>query len=686
MAKLLLIALLFLGLPGVSTRAAEPARARLRVGVEANSAPCTFADRQGQPAGFTVELLRAVAADQQLDLEYRILSWPDLMAAFRAGELDILCNVADTPDREAFILFSTTTLVMEGRLFRRRDAPEIRSLADLAGRKLAVTRDSRAHEYVREKDWNLELVLCASLADCLQAVDQGSADVLLATHLVTAQLIRTHDYTRVVAAELAIPDFSYRQHFGVPPGATRLLAALNEGLVAVHRNGTYDQLYEKWVGPLETRRLRWRDLQPYLPPLVLLAAAALGVLFWQRHLLRRVVHQARALRENEERLQLVFEGSQDGFWDWDVAGNRVLRSPRWAEMLGYAPEQIDAGRDAFIALVHPDDLPRLLADEQLIRQGKDHFSLEFRMRARSGEWKWILDRGKVVARDPATGEPRRITGTHTDITARKLAEAESDRLQNKMQETQKLESLGVLAGGIAHDFNNLLTVILGNAALARMDTDASSANQARLDAVVTSANRAAELCRQLLAYAGKGTCTIVRLNLNDVITDTTRLLELSIGKHARLEFALAPALPRIEADATQLRQVVMNLVINASEALGERTGTIRLATTVITHPGPAAAEAGLGSDLSPGSYVCMEVSDTGCGMPPEVLGRIFDPFFTTKFTGRGLGLAAVLGIVRTHHGAMRVRSEPGQGATFRIFLPVSQAQTAHPFPAEPANG
>jgi signal transduction histidine kinase len=251
-----------------------------------------------------------------------------------------------------------------------------------------------------------------------------------------------------------------------------------------------------------------------------------------------------------------------------------------------------------------------------------------------------------------------------------------------MQEAQKLESIGVLAGGIAHDFNNILSVIMGNASLTRRAVEATPANAARLDSIITAAQRAAELCRQLLAYAGSGGFALSRVNLNSLITETAQLLEVSISQMTRLEFALSPALPTIEADASQLRQIIMNLVINASEAIGENNaGTIRISTAVVELPRPDVSDSGPVAELAPGAYVRMEISDTGAGMPPDVLARIFDPFFTTKFTGRGLGLAAVLGIVRSHSGALQVTSTAGQGSTFRIYLPVSQTQSLHPFPA-----
>ena len=295
-------------------------------------------------------------------------------------------------------------------------------------------------------------------------------------------------------------------------------------------------------------------------------------------------------------------------------------------MLGYAPGEIDGDRASFHKLVHPDDRRMVVSEEELIWTGRhDHFSREFRMQARSGEWKWILDRGKVVARDPATGLPRRVTGTHTDITARKLAAEEADKLQHKMLETQKLESLGVLAGGIAHDFNNLLTVILGNSTLARMEAAESPSNRARLDSVVTAAHRAAELCHQLLAYAGKGSYVLgpTDINLNDIVTETTRLLELSISKQALSKFdARHRRCPRIEADPSQIRQVIMNLVTNASEALAQNPGAIRICTAVVTLPladeiGPMPE-----AEISPGRLcVPCRSPTTGCGMTPRRCSR-----------------------------------------------------------------
>lgn len=264
----------------------------------------------------------------------------------------------------------------------------------------------------------------------------------------------------------------------------------------------------------------------------------------------------------------------------------------------------------------------------------------------------------------------------TDITAIKTAEKERLTFEKLMFETQKLESLGVLAGGIAHDFNNILTTIIGNADLALMHLRPESPAIDNLRKVLDASTRAADLSRQMLAYSGKGKFTIEALDMNRILEEMLNMLEVSISKSAILRLNLSPDLPSVEADATQLRQVVMNLILNASEAIGEKSGVIAVTTGCQHCDSNYLNGIWLHENLREGLYVTLEVSDTGCGMGKEVLAKIFDPFFTTKFTGRGLGMAAVLGIIKGHKGGINVYSEPGRGTTFKLMLPASGLPTA----------
>jgi signal transduction histidine kinase len=249
---------------------------------------------------------------------------------------------------------------------------------------------------------------------------------------------------------------------------------------------------------------------------------------------------------------------------------------------------------------------------------------------------------------------------------------ERARVQEQLLHAQKLESLGVLAGGIAHDFNNILMAIIGNADLALMRISRESPAIENLRSIEKAATRAADLAKQMLAYSGKGRFVIEDINVNRLLEEMLTMLEVSISKKAVLRLNFAKNLPLIEADATQLRQIVMNLVINASEAIGERSGVISVTSGCMECDRSYLKNVWWDENIAEGRYVFLEIADSGCGMGKETLSKLFDPFFTTKFTGRGLGMAAVLGIVRGHKGTIKVYSEPGKGTSFKILLPASE--------------
>jgi nitrogen-specific signal transduction histidine kinase/CheY-like chemotaxis protein len=256
---------------------------------------------------------------------------------------------------------------------------------------------------------------------------------------------------------------------------------------------------------------------------------------------------------------------------------------------------------------------------------------------------------------------------------RELRESEMRRerrdLEEQLRHAQKLESLGVLAGGVAHDFNNLLTGILGNASLALEVLAPPEPARTMLHDVIRASERAADLTRQLLAYAGKGQFVIQRVHLSELVRDIADLIRSSIPRLVELRMELSPNLPPIDGDASQIQQLVMNLVLNAGEAIGNSHGTVLVRTAPFDVDERGSSRNG--NDLPPGRYVMLEVEDTGCGMEERTVAHIFDPFYTTKFTGRGLGLAAAQGIVRAHKGSIRVISAPNIGSTFRILLPGS---------------
>jgi PAS domain S-box-containing protein len=379
--------------------------------------------------------------------------------------------------------------------------------------------------------------------------------------------------------------------------------------------------------------------------------------------------------ELAERLELLLESTSEGIFGVDRSGKCTFINGAALMQLGYQRDEILGRRiHDLIHYRHPDGSPYLFQEGALfhaIHSGESKRVTSDMLYRKGGE-AFPVD----YSASPITHEGEIIgaVALFSDISERKLTE-------EKFRQTAKLESLGVLAGGIAHDFNNLLTGILGNASLVLWSDALAKTDREKLEFIVQSSERAADLTKQMLAYAGKGKIEVRSVLVSNVIRDTASLLATMIPKTVRLHLDLSDTSP-IEGDPSQIQQVAMNLVINAGESIGEPyPGTITVQTREELLDVEAAQKLGAG-ELAAGLYVVLEVADTGCGMGPEVQARIFDPFYSTKFTGRGLGLAAVHGIVTGHRGAIRVLSSPGAGSRFQVYVPAATQKLATVVPAK----
>jgi PAS domain S-box-containing protein len=374
------------------------------------------------------------------------------------------------------------------------------------------------------------------------------------------------------------------------------------------------------------------------------------------------------LEDERRRYQHLFQYAPDAYLLTDLAGIVREANLSAARLLNVRPRSLPG--KAVVSFVALEDRKRVRAELDRWRSEPTPKILEVRLQPRAGDpfdAAITLSVARGGPHDTAIGFRWQVR----DISAQRqltdelrlreeAARRDAEASEAQARHVQKLESIGVLAGGIAHDFNNLLHVVLGNADLARLHLSNDSAAREHLDEVVRATQRAAELTQQLLAYSGRGAVETRPLDVSSEVREMATLLRTAMSRQAALVWDLAPDLPAINADATQIRQIVMNLITNASDALGEAPGSITLRTGRAADP-----RAGSG----PGDFVFLEVSDTGCGMDTGTLQRIFDPFFSTKFTGRGLGLAAVMGIVESHQGHIRIRTSPGEGTTFRILFP-----------------
>lgn len=382
------------------------------------------------------------------------------------------------------------------------------------------------------------------------------------------------------------------------------------------------------------------------------------------------------LEREKLRTEAASVAAKIAFWEWDIRTDKMKWSNNIKHMLGLDDADIPVTYSEIIELVHPDERKDVLEKtERHIKLGES-FNLECRIRTGDGEYVSWHAIGKS-SRD-SDGKVHNMTGAIVDITEIKAAEDEKRHLERQMLHVQKLESLGILAGGIAHDFNNILLAILGNAELAMLHLPEASAASTHLSEIQKAAERAADLSKQMLAYSGRGMFAIEVVDLNRLIIDMTHMIEISISKKALLKINTAVQVPHVEADATQIRQIVMNLAMNASEALEDSNGTISLSTGWQKCSDAFFKGHFFDCHSEEGIYAFLEVSDTGCGMDQETIARIFDPFFTTKFTGRGLGMAAVSGIVRGHKGSIQIRSEKGIGSTLTIYLPASDKMPENP--------
>jgi PAS domain S-box-containing protein len=375
--------------------------------------------------------------------------------------------------------------------------------------------------------------------------------------------------------------------------------------------------------------------------------------------LKRILDQRTAeLRESEERFRSMADNAPVMIWLSGQDRTFTFFNKAWRNFAGACGSDFHAG---WLRSVHSDDRERCTASYSSASAAGQDLEMEFRRRRSDGEYRWLLCKG--VPRVTAAGEFAGYIGTEVDITDVKRAEQE-------VVSKQKLESLSALTGGIAHDFNNLLGAILADAEIAGSDLERGVSPRDEVRRIQTVALRASEIVRELMVYSGQDRPDLEPVELSSLVAEMLELFKVSISKHAILKTSLAANLPRILANAPQIRQVVMNLIINASEAIGTKDGVIHISTS-------GAGE----TETATGEFVRLTVSDTGVGMTEEVKARIFEPFFSTKFAGRGLGLAVVQGIVRAHGGSIQVDSARGMATTFQILFP-SQRPLAETRPAQ----
>jgi len=680
-------------------------------------APAISMGEDGKARGFYVDMLQEVASQQDWELRYVPGTWQEGLDRIRIGEVDLLTSVAHKAEREAYLDYGALSSFTVWSILYAHPKAGIQSVLDVGNRRIGIMRGDVNGDNFRTlcARFNLPVTYLelGSFEEVLQAVESGRVDAGVASNIFGYS---QESRFRVARTPVVFSPFDI--HFAVARGRNQdLRLALDRYLEEGKRSpdSGYHQAINRWLSPRPKA-----GLPPWALPagLGILAALALSILLALAF--RRQVDAAtaeirtlnaglqRELAEKqrlEAQILLVASGVSGSFgktFFQDLVKHLAQATGADAAFIGEIIPAAEGNRIHTLALqldgspadnrdyslvgspyerALPDELsviargaqerfPRLTFLRELGAQGYVAAPLLDSQNKVHGLLA-VIHRSVVTAPQEVATLIRIFSARAASELERRNSEEARQVMERQMQHAQKLESLGVLAGGIAHDFNNLLTAMLGHMNVAQVKLAPESPAHPHLESLERIIHRAADLTRQMLAYSGKGRFVVRSHDLNQVVQEVTHLLEVSIPKKIALRFDLAPALPLVEADAAQIQQVIMNLVTNAADAIGEQDGTIRLTTSSLHLDRTYLDQSFHGQDLRPGTYTILEVNDTGCGMTPEVLRRIFDPFFTTKITGRGLGLSATLGILKGHRAGMRIYSEPGRGTNFKLLFPTT---------------
>jgi len=680
--------------------------------------PAMFMDPQGRAQGFLVDMLQEVAGREGWELRFVPGSLQQGLDGLRRGEVDLLPSAAPSQKHVTPMDFGQESAFTVWSILYAHPGAPIHSILDVRDRRIAIMQSGLTSEHFKQlcAQFNLtcSVMEYPTYTDVLTAVSEGRADGGVVSNAFGYAMEGRFEVERTPVM------FSpFDLHFAVAKGRNGdLLAAMDAFL----REGKqtpgsgYHRSIQRWQGPREKAGLPPWVKQSAMAVLALLALSVLTLLVTRRRV-RKATAEIRALnldleRELAERrrveeqilhvaaavsactgesflqelvkhlalttganvafigesdgahgrmktLSVFIEGNPADNFECDLAGTPCERPAQGN--LCVVPSEVQM---AFpnCALLHDLNVQSYVGAPLLDSHGRTIGVLA------------VMHCSPLVSSTELAALLRIFSSRAAAELERRHSESDRLQLERQMQHAQKLESLGVLAGGIAHDFNNLLTAMLGHMNVAQLKLAPESPAHPHLESLERIIHRAADLTRQMLAYSGKGRFVVRSYDLNQVVQEVTHLLEVSIPKKIALRFHLAPALPPVEADAAQIQQVIMNLVTNAADAIGDVEGTIRLSTEVLHVDRSYLDQVFQGQDLVPGTYVTLEASDTGCGMSPEIQARIFEPFFTTKVAGRGLGLSATMGILKGHRAGMRIYSEPGRGTTFKLLFPATSTR------------
>ncbi|RJP93632.1 MAG: response regulator [Desulfobacteraceae bacterium] len=639
-----------------------PANRRIIVGGDHNYPPYEYLDKQGRPAGYNVDLTRAIAKAMGLDIEIRLGPWSKIRKGLERGEIDAIQGILYSPERDLMFDFTPPHTVNQYiSVVRKGEGPPPTKVEGLAGKRIVVQKGDIMHDFALKNGLGAQVSPVDAQEDALRELARGRYDCALVSRLTALYWIEKHGWENLMVGQspLLSPEYCYAVAKNKP-----LLTQFTEGLKVIEKNGEYRRIRKKWMGIYGEDSPDFKDILRYVAKVTLPLFLLLSVFFlWSWSLRKQVANRTAALRKSEEKFRGIFENVQDVYFEVTYDGTILDVSPS-IEILskGQYRRKDVIGKSLFGFYANPGERELVL---DVLQQQGSVTDYEITLKNRDGSNLPCSISSKIQY--DVNGHPINIIGSLRDITERKKAEEERENLQEQLNQAQKIESMGRLAGGVAHDYNNMLSVILGYTELAMEKVPSDDPLYADLKEVLKAANRSTEITRQLLTFARKQTISPKILDLNETIERMLKMLRRLIGEDIDLAWLPGTGLGLIKMDPSQVDQILANLCVNARDAIAD-VGKIIIETGSVTfdesycskHPG-----------FVSGDFVMLAVSDDGCGMDRETQDKIFEPFFTTKGVGQGtgLGMATVYGIVKQNEGFINVYSEPGKGTTFKIYLP-----------------
>ncbi|MEI6218325.1 MAG: transporter substrate-binding domain-containing protein, partial [bacterium] len=646
-------------------------------GISYNNPPYHFMDSAGKPAGFDVDLIGIVASVAGLKIDIRLGSSDEIIAALKSGGLEMLAGTFQTEELKSTASFCTPYVLISYSMFAQKKSP-ISSLDDIRGKAIVVKRGDEMDVFARTNNLSARIVTVETSEDALRLVAFGHYDCALLPTGAGQYIARQPPFSSMVES---VGKQIHRAGYGfaVAKGEKDLLDRLNSGLNMVITSGQYKELEHKWLandmmsGTGATGFLGRHAAAAGTSVMALLALALLMLWLIRRQIsartatltisIRKLEKTTTALKAEKQSLLALLRNTPYGTivlagWDWDA---EILYSNQaFTKLFGYEAEETRTLR-SLAEHIFPDEDYRSRIESRWHNLGAREGGFNLSTSTRDGKNKHV----DFLAGPVGDG---RIIIVFNDVTEKELLEEERQRLDEQIRQSQKLEAMGQLAGGVSHDLNNLLAPILGNAQLLLMDLRDDKEHGILAQEIVIAAKRAGELTKQLLTYARKGKFQIISVDIHKCVHEISSLLQHSIDKLIEISEDLQAARHVVMGDPSQIHGALLNLGVNARDAM-PGGGKLVFATRMVNVDKETCRR--LSHEITPGEYLEIRVSDTGSGMTKEVQQRLFEPFFTTKQIGKGtgLGLAAVFGCVKNHHGTITVESEPGKGSTFSILLP-----------------